>query len=231
IEPKPALVCRSKYCKEYCDFDRARSMKPPVTAQRQSESGLEIVQCYSDGSSFVFKSQGFQFLAQSVGYIHAQHRSALYMAMGKSQIRLCQIWLLGFAQKTLSPFAQFLPNILTSKFGTRAPEMFHSMRWTAFYFQAVPIFPRNFCGRTFPILRYWINRSTRSATAGSFRLSRTRSRAGYQFWRFARAFRSSTSHSGARSSSTSKGIICPSKSNGKFSRCAARVARRIVSPK
>jgi hypothetical protein len=38
-------------------------MKPPVTAQRKSESGLEIVQCYSDGSSFVFQSQGFQFLA------------------------------------------------------------------------------------------------------------------------------------------------------------------------
>ena len=34
-------------------------MKPPVTAQRKSESGLEIVQCYSDGSSLLFKSQVF----------------------------------------------------------------------------------------------------------------------------------------------------------------------------
>jgi hypothetical protein len=34
-------------------------MKPSVAAQRKSESGLKIVQCYSDGSSLVFDRQGF----------------------------------------------------------------------------------------------------------------------------------------------------------------------------
>jgi hypothetical protein len=38
-------------------------VKPPVAAQRKSESGLEIVQCYSDGSRFVFESQRFHFIA------------------------------------------------------------------------------------------------------------------------------------------------------------------------
>jgi hypothetical protein len=38
-------------------------MEPPVAAQRKSESGLEIVQCYSDGPSLLFESQVFQFLA------------------------------------------------------------------------------------------------------------------------------------------------------------------------
>jgi hypothetical protein len=37
-------------------------MKPPVAAQRKSESSLKIVQCYSDGSSFVSDGQGFQLL-------------------------------------------------------------------------------------------------------------------------------------------------------------------------
>src|SRR5438045_8604804 len=58
----------------------------------------------------------------------------------------CQIWLPGSVKKTLDPFAQFLRNMLTSKFGTRVLEMFLSMRWTAFYFQAALIFPRNFFG-------------------------------------------------------------------------------------
>jgi hypothetical protein len=62
IEPKPALICRSKYSKQYCHLDRARSMKPSVAAQRKSESSLKIVQCYSDGSSFVSDGQGFQLL-------------------------------------------------------------------------------------------------------------------------------------------------------------------------
>src|SRR5438552_19077622 len=65
----------------------------------------------------------------------------------------CQIWLPGSVKKTLKAFAQFLRNILTSKFGTHVLEMFPSMKWTAFYYQAGPIFPRNFCDRTFPILR------------------------------------------------------------------------------
>ena len=54
---------------------------------------------------------------------------------------------------------------------------------------------------------------------------------GLPIWRFAKAFKSSTSPSAARLSSTSKGIICPSKSNGMFSRCAVRVERLIVFPR
>jgi hypothetical protein len=59
IEPKPAFICRSKHCKKHSHFDRACSMKPPVAVQRKSESCLEIVQRYPDGSSFVSEGQRF----------------------------------------------------------------------------------------------------------------------------------------------------------------------------
>jgi hypothetical protein len=62
IEPKPSFICRSKYRKKHRHLDRACSMKPPVATQGKSESGLEVVQRYSDRSSFVFESQDLQFL-------------------------------------------------------------------------------------------------------------------------------------------------------------------------
>ena len=46
--------------------------------------------------------------------------------------------------------------------------MCRSMRWTAFYSQAAPIFPRNFCARKSPIRRCWINTSTRERDRWEF---------------------------------------------------------------
>src|SRR5262249_38486666 len=87
IEAISAFVRRSKYREQRRHLDGTRRMKPAVAAQRKPQSRLEIMQCYSDGSSFVFESQGFQLLVQSIGYICARHRTALYMPIGKSQIR------------------------------------------------------------------------------------------------------------------------------------------------